>query len=79
MYEEATRRAADGAYVGGSQKFDNMCNPHTVIVPRNNATLKTLLDQLAIICAAHYATIDTEEYDRLYNPVSGRCPYYPAY
>ena len=71
MYEEATIRAADGAYVGASQKFDNMCNPNPVIVPRNNATLRTLLRKLAKIYAAHYATVDTDEYDRRYSPVSG--------
>ena len=68
MYVEATRRAADGAYVGGSQKFANMCNSNPVIVPLKNVTLKDLLGDLAAICAAHYATIDTEEYEQLYDP-----------
>ena len=42
----------------------------SAIVPLKNVTLKALLDQLAVICAEYYAMIDTEEYDRLYNPVS---------
>ncbi|EJF58077.1 hypothetical protein DICSQDRAFT_149368 [Dichomitus squalens LYAD-421 SS1] len=68
-YEYVERRAEDGAYVGGFVKFEQMRIPHSVISPRNNETLRTLLELLAGICATHYATIDAEEFDRLYTPV----------
>ena len=70
MYEEKERRAADGAYTGGLTKFYKMAIPTSPIFPINNKTLTKMLGKLAILCADHYATIDTEEYDRLYNPVS---------
>ncbi|KAI1783668.1 hypothetical protein LXA43DRAFT_1102241 [Ganoderma leucocontextum] len=67
-YEHEEKRAEDGAHVGGSVKFAHMCNPFPVIVPYRNPTLLTALQELARLCAAHYATIDTNEYDRRYNP-----------
>ena len=67
-FEEMEKRAEDGAYVGGLTKFYQMCNSTPPIFPIDNATLKGMLDELADLCAAHYATIDTKEYDRLYNP-----------
>ncbi|TBU54133.1 hypothetical protein BD310DRAFT_828649 [Dichomitus squalens] len=68
-YEYVERRAEDGAYVGGFIKFRQMCSPTPAIAPDNNKTLLALLQDLADICAAHYATIDAQEFDRLYTPV----------
>ena len=73
-YGRWTIRTEDGAYIGGSKKFENMRSSISAIIPVNNVTLKALLDQLAVICADHYAMIDSEEYDRLYTPVSTTQP-----
>ncbi|EJF58078.1 hypothetical protein DICSQDRAFT_173309 [Dichomitus squalens LYAD-421 SS1] len=67
-YGQVEKRVEDGAYVGGFMKFSQMCNPHSMITPSNNKMLQALLQELAKITAAHYATIDVEEYDRRYNP-----------
>ena len=58
----------DGAYIGGLEKFHHMCTPYPAIARFGNQTVRNFLGEIAFLCADHYATIDTEEYDRLYNP-----------
>ncbi|KAM5540013.1 hypothetical protein V8D89_006153 [Ganoderma adspersum] len=70
IYERAIIRPEDGAHLGGTSKFQNMCMSTSFIKPDENEGLELVLNLLAGIYSQHYATIDEKEYKRKYNPGS---------
>ncbi|PIL34297.1 hypothetical protein GSI_03072 [Ganoderma sinense ZZ0214-1] len=68
IYERAVIRAEDGAHLGSTSKFDNMCMAIPFIKPEDNPVLGLVLEKFAELYSQHYATIDEAEFGRKYNP-----------